>query len=446
MTLRTNTPLLICAAVIGCSVWDPIEYEPSTTSSRATIAEAFTAKQDLAGRSQMNVYGGRQRVNLTSVVDQHHFSYVMHGSIMQNQLDLIPNKRLALLWTGIATGVPESNWSRQKSPYDNSLADYTAMWTRRMRNYATNIAQESDFPDVGVCVLDIEKAYNSDTSIEKFVTTYVGFTSTDSAIRDYKNRMVDMYSLPLKWATTHLDTNSTLFSSYGDVPVRRTWYALSSFKDSTPPRENFDISYLYLDDKDRLTKFAQGLDFASVSAYAIKNSPRTLSYCLAQIEINEKLTNRPIITFVSPRYQSDGLQNLPIPTTTAFSIAALAPFFGSNGLWIYDNAIMRASTNTDADSTYGSIFRGLHYVHKYQRFYDSKMSKIIISASATISFQNKLPIWVTSRRQDEALVIAINPFATKSDSTELLVPIHGSDSISLTLLGNSVLTKLVTLN
>jgi len=209
-------------------------------------------------------------------------------------------------------------------------------------------------------------------------------------------------------------------SSYGDVPVLRTWYDIEKHPWKEWKSNPKMTDYLGSEGNE----FSDNLDFLTPSAYFFYNKGENLAYCLFQIEANKAWSNKPLTLFLTPRYVGKWLYGKPIEEQLAEAMAIFPFFSGADGLWLWEGSKKRNILTDEMRPVYEHFHKGLFRLSEYKSFFTGKFERII-PKPAREHFVDKDVVWRGIIKDDKILVVAQNPFAVEDKKTDFILEYKG---------------------
>lgn len=363
------------------------------------------------------IYGGA-KVNSEKIL-QKGFSHIALSSALRPVRPFIKPEQRAILWTGIAYENKESSWAKEKSPWNNNLPQLKKKWSRRINGYSEHYGESPTDFSADIITLDIEadlkrkKILNLKTS--QNTPKHLQVLSDEAFIDAYHNDIVKLSCEPIIHLRNQINFQPKL-SSYGDVPVTRTWYDIEKYSwqqwTSNPKMTDYLGS--------AGNEFADNLDFISPSAYFLFNKGENLAYCLFQIEANKAWSEKPLTLFLTPRYVGKGIYGKPIPGQLAEAMAIFPFFSGADGLWFWESAKKRKILTDDVRPVYERFQKGLFRLSEYKTFFTGDF-ELVIPKSAREHFVDKDVVWRGVIKGNKILVAAQNPFASQNEKTNILL-------------------------
>lgn len=339
-----------------------------------------------------------------------------------------PNRYKYLLWTGVASNDANAEWSTQKSPFVNDIDQYAKRWNNRLNHYKTTYYNLKDSNDIGIIILDIESKRNN-AQLEKAPPFRSNISNNRvTAIDEYKKAMEKLYRYPLEFARTNHNYYS-LWSSYEDVPVERTWWDIPNktwHEWTTNPSHLNYITHKISKGKAIETEFAQQLDFYSVSTYFFYNpkfinsstANQYLAYLLFQLESNQSWSHKPIYLYFTFKYQGVKERNTLVDENMVRNSVIFAFMSGADGMILYDDS--RKPTNDEKYYTLIKTFiENISVLNKYKDYFVDKNVTFYKPDNARNLFSERKPIIRGIEKKGKLLLAATNPFAKEKEILNL---------------------------
>lgn len=390
-------------------------------------------RSDHVGFSKSVVYDGmRLQLSFNDYLDLG-FSHISVSSV--DNPEQIPNRIKYLLWTGVASNDVGTKWSKEKTPYvGKELSEYKTRWKNRLSYYERKYDNPRDTSRFGIIILDIEARITDG----KKMPARPGFSarnrSATERVSDYKRAMADLYSVPLIFAKEQY-RNYQSWSSYGDVPVIRTWWDIPkrTWEEwTTSPNVLNYLTHTADNQKIRKTVFADNLDFYSVSAYYFY-SPKYrlrnivdqyLAYMLFQIEANQSWSDKPIFLYHTFRYQGGIERNTLIEEDMVRNSVLFAYLCGVDGMILYDDS--KEPTN---DPEYLHLFdtftKTIAELSRFSDYFVGNDIQYFKPENPRDLFVKRKPIVRGIAKNGRLLLAAVNTFANEDEKTTIPVYYRG---------------------
>ena len=382
------------------------------------------------------IYGG-VKVNSEKILDKG-FSHIALGSALKPVRPSIKPKQRAILWTGIAYEDKEASWAKEKSPWDNNLPLLQRKWTKRINNFSEQYNERLTDFRADIITLDIEADLKQKKilSLKKSQNTpknLQNLSDTDF-IDAYHTDIVKLSCEPITHLKNQL-SHHTKISSYGDVPITRTWYDIKKYSWSEWITNPKMTDYLGSEGNE----FSDNLNFLTPSAYFFFNTGENLAYCLFQIEANKAWSDKPLTLFVTPRYVGKKLYGKPISPQLAEAMAIFPFFSGADGLWLWEASKKRNVLTDEMRPVYESFQKGLLRLSEHKSFFTGAY-ECVIPKPAREHFVDKDVLWRGIVKKNKILIVAQNPFALENRITNISLEYNGFEA-EIELTGKEILLQ-----
>jgi Secretion system C-terminal sorting domain len=385
------------------------------------------------------IFGGPRLGDVNAQPLKHGFSQIVFVQDSEFYQTVQPNQR-ALEWSGFAFGLNQP-WETAESPWNNNITAYRARWNQWLLDVSGGQKTASGKYNLQAArmMVDIERIQETDTRILKLKTdpttpaAYKNLTDSEFLLR-YKRDIVGLYAQSLQYIRNNADLSNVPLSTYGDVPIRNTYLNVigNSWADWTtnPAR----VHYLVQDTTSFSRAngpFEQQLDYLTPSAYYFYDYPNRLApdylaYLLFQVEANRAWSSKPVLPFVWMRYHDSGdfYPNFIQPFMA--EATAIFPFFsGAKGLWLWDVPGFTDSKSgiyrpNDVFAAYEHFVHGLYRLSKFADMFTGSY-ELVIETPARDLMDTQKPVWRGVVKDNKILIAAQNPYATETQTTNVVV-------------------------
>jgi len=394
----------------------------------------------------------------------HGFTHLsVDGTTSDGRASLDPSAR-AILWTGVAylNGQP---WREVASPWGNDQDAYLARWQSYWRAYANDYPDTAgmDMPDADLICADIERFVSHDSDILALRTDpntpqEVAALDDEAFIDRYKRDMARLYATPMQ-AITDAGYSSHL-TSYGDVPIRRTWWGIPTHTWTEWTTDRSLVHFL-VDAPDvagptwrnSYGPFYDLLDIVAPSAYffydypddpasdqsAWDNASHWLAYLIFQVEANSAWTDKPLMIFEWMKFHDavypEGRNIRPFMAEGAAIFTFMS---GANGLWLWTHeANGNAGDPNWSYANYEWFTKGLYRLSRCNSFFEGPHEFWAPKDPVTL-WQENGPVMRGVIRGHRMLVAAQNPHAADDETSDLNVVYHNATLGHITLTGREI--------
>lgn len=360
------------------------------------------------------------------------FSYVSVYSLINPKIE--SNSAKYVLWTGVASDYPDSNWAKLGIPYDNNMNIYRDMWDYTLNLYNKRYYNYSDSSKYGIIILDIEMK-KSNESLGQNPPFYKGMAqSSEQSIHNYKSAMRSLYNIPIQFAKKK-HNNYVQWSSYEDVPVELNWWGIRhrTWEDwTTNPKHLNYITHQNIKGQIIETEFSKNLDFYSVCTYYNYNpvfsnkvwASQYLAYMLFQLEANIAWSKKPIYLYHTFRYQGEKERNTLISKDMVRNSVIFSFISGADGMILYDD--FRESTqNIHYHELVRTFIETITELNKYRSYFIDKNVIYFRPENPRDLFVYNKPV-IRGIEKDGKLLLAItNTFAKSNEKTNISISYKG---------------------
>jgi len=362
--------------------------------------------------------------------------------------DTIWPQQRSYTWTGIANADnwalnTNQPWRMIKSPWGNDIVGYRERWDHRLDVVLGHYKYQ---PPPGEAAIDmvianLEMAYHYDAGIlaikqDPLIPPEFQNLSDEEFIAAYKRDMSLLYAEPLLLAKDSLH-ESTLISSYAEVPVRRTWHLIDDTSWHAWTTDSANVDYLMQDTSGWMnSNFYNFHDFICPSVYYFYNvdtipvGKKYLAYNLFQQEVNAAWNDKNQLVYCWLNYHGSSSATFEIKPWMAEATAIFPFMSGAMGLYPWKPALPHGY------DAYEYFIKGMYRLSQFSDFFDGS-GGFVIPEPAHESFSNDLPIWRGIVKGNDILIAAHNPYAAVADTT--LIPVnYGTWSDTIALIGTEV--------